>query len=183
MDVWNKVELRVQEVAQGVSDTDMYMVLLREVGGRRVLPVLLNREEALVLSAALGPSRRKHAAWLRTMRKVTSAFGILVDEVVIDEVRGGTYRVQITCYQNGQMERVRTTAADGILMAVNYRCPLYIRPALLDRQVFPSRGNDSVSIPINTLTMELLEEALSSAIRNENYELASLIRDEIKRRK
>ena len=44
-------------------------------------------------------------------------------------------------------------------------------------------GGGSVSLPINSLNVALLKEALENAIREENYELASQLRDELKRRK
>ncbi len=39
------------------------------------------------------------------------------------------------------------------------------------------------SLPINVLDDKLIEEALAKAIKHENYELASRINEEIKRRK
>ena len=40
-----------------------------------------------------------------------------------------------------------------------------------------------IAIPINTMDSHRLSEALQHAIDDENYELASYIRDEINRRK
>jgi protein-arginine kinase activator protein McsA len=40
----------------------------------------------------------------------------------------------------------------------------------------------AVSLPVNTLSLEMLDQALKKAVEDENYELASQLRDERKRR-
>ena len=45
------------------------------------------------------------------------------------------------------------------------------------------KESNGVSIPLNAMSMELLNSALSKAIAEEKYELASHHRDEIRRRK
>ena len=40
-----------------------------------------------------------------------------------------------------------------------------------------------MTLPLNALNENMLELSLDKAIEGENYELASLLRDEIKRRK
>jgi protein-arginine kinase activator protein McsA len=40
-----------------------------------------------------------------------------------------------------------------------------------------------MQMPINGISEEMLEEALKKAIENENYEMASHLRDELNRRK
>ena len=47
------------------------------------------------------------------------------------------------------------------------------------RYVQDARG---MSIPVNTLTDEMLRRALDKAVEDEHYELASQLRDEMKRR-
>ena len=45
------------------------------------------------------------------------------------------------------------------------------------------REASGVSIPVNTISDDMLQKALDKAIADENYELASHLRDEMKRRK
>ena len=44
-------------------------------------------------------------------------------------------------------------------------------------------GASGVSLPVNTISDEMLQSALDKAIKNENYEMASDLRDEMNRRK
>lgn len=45
-----------------------------------------------------------------------------------------------------------------------------------------SENSNAISMPVNTLSTEMLDKALQKAVEDENYELASHLRDEKKRR-
>ena len=54
---------------------------------------------------------------------------------------------------------------------------------LMNRQSVAYRENSrGVSLPVNTISDKMLQSALEKAILEENYELASHLRDEKKRR-
>ena len=64
------------------------------------------------------------------------------------------------------------------------KIPIYIDELLMEKQsVKYEKESNGVSIPLNAMSMELLNSALSKAIAEEKYELASHLRDEIRRRK
>jgi protein-arginine kinase activator protein McsA len=53
----------------------------------------------------------------------------------------------------------------------------------MERQCFLfDEKAQSIAIPINTMDLSCLKSALKDAVENENYELASQLRDEINRR-
>jgi bifunctional DNase/RNase len=178
-----RVELKVAGLSRGVSDTDMFILLLREAGSKRMLPLLLCEEEMQTLSMVMNPTTRGRIPLTECVKHMTDVFGIIVEEVEISSVLDGRYTALMTCCQNGLREHVRVTAVDAVVMALVYRCPIYIRATLLERQVPYQQGKDSVVLPIDTLTVELLEEALQRAVKNENYKLASRLRDELIRRR
>ena len=75
-------------------------------------------------------------------------------------------------------------ASDAILLAQIAQLEVFMEERLFMRQSVPYElGKSKVALPLNALTSEMLEEALQRAIENENYELASNLRDELNRRK
>ena len=46
-----------------------------------------------------------------------------------------------------------------------------------------NKDSKSMALPVNTLSEEMLGEALTKAVDNENYELAAALNQEIERRK
>lgn len=102
-------------------------------------------------------------------------------ELVIDDIVDGQYRTLL--YNNEDMTPTQIRASDAVLLSVVSGIPLYIESELMRRQSVVYRENSrGVSLPVNTISDEMLQAALDKAIADENYELASHLRDEKKRR-
>ena len=72
---------------------------------------------------------------------------------------------------------------DCLILAYTFDCPITIGEALLEHQYMREVGDGMYSIPVNSVSVDALKEALKRAVEDENYELASQLRDEIERRK
>ena len=103
-------------------------------------------------------------------------------ELMIVGIFDGQYQVLLMDTVKGESVRVRMS--DAVLLSIISDIPLYAENNLLKVQSVPYDENvKGVAIPINTMDMERLKLALDKAIAEENYELASHLRDEIERRK
>ena len=182
MDIWNKVELKIQELARGVSSNEMYILILCEVGSQRKLPLLLSRDEAQYIMALMMSSGEFRPILNNTLHKITSAYGIIIDEVLLIETKDGSCKARVSMYQCGQLEQIVVDSAEAVILSLTYRCPIFASPKLLESTTVQNNGGTMIAIPMKTLSVELLREALNRAIKEENYELASQLRDEINRR-
>lgn len=78
--------------------------------------------------------------------------------------------------------RIRIT--DGILLAQAAKMPICIDEELLSKQSVRYRSlKNGVSIPVNTITIDMLKESLQKAIDEEDYEMAAKLHEELKNRK
>lgn len=60
---------------------------------------------------------------------------------------------------------------------------IYADHGLMTKQSAEYNPNfTQMAVPVNVITDKMLEESLRKAIENENYELASSLRDELKKR-
>ena len=102
-------------------------------------------------------------------------------EILITDIIDGQYRAILRNIATGDTVSVR--ASDAILLAYISKLPIYIEEQLFAMQSVPYRENSrGMAMPLNALSREMLDNALDSAIKSENYEMASYIRDELKRR-
>ncbi|MCD8291425.1 MAG: DUF151 domain-containing protein [Prevotella sp.] len=102
-------------------------------------------------------------------------------ELVIDDLVDGQYRTIL--YNAESIIPLLIRASDAVLLSIVGDIPLYIDYNLMKRQsVRYSISSRGVSLPVNTISDEMLQSALNKAIEDENYELASHLRDELKRR-
>ncbi len=180
----DKIELTVQEISRGMTFRGIYILLLQEKDGRRKLPIMLGMADAHALLRKIHPEATGGGRDVTDLAKdVTDLYGIRAEEVFICYLQRGEFMAYLFFSQGDTVRHTVARAADAILMALTYGCPIYIRSQLFEQQYVRELGEGVVSFPINALSLELLEDVLRTAVENENYELASQIRDEIKRRR
>jgi len=102
-------------------------------------------------------------------------------EMVIEDIIDGQYRTLL--YDNDSSVPLLIRASDAVLLSLVSDIPIYIDSQLMKRQSVPyNKYARGVSLPVNTISDEMLQAALDKAVADENYELASHLRDEQKRR-
>ena len=111
----------------------------------------------------------------------------------------GIFFAKLYCEQNGVEIQIDSRTSDAIALAVRFECPIYTYEFVLsqagiiledDEQAEEESDlieeeynmDDFNADPVERLTLEELNSKLKDSIENEDYESASKIRDEIKRR-
>jgi len=75
-------------------------------------------------------------------------------------------------------------ASDAVLLSLISDTPIRVNDDLWFRQSSPYMPNaGGVALPISSMSLPMLEKSLSKAIAEERYELAGILRDEIRHRK
>ena len=103
-------------------------------------------------------------------------------EVHITDVSHGKYRMELQDVEKSIVYELEPTAA--IILAAVADLPIYISPKLFDMQgVNYNPDNEKMSLPLNVLSYELLENALRRAVDDEDYRMAMVIKQEMDNRK
>ena len=163
------------------------MVLLKEKDGERILPILMSTRRASILLM-----RQQFRPVMPLPLPVSPAdigcqmlqkFGIELSRVELTAINDGHFICRVVGERDGEIHTVDfCQAPDGLVMAVAAGCPITIEEELLEAQYMHPTGKHSFALNINTLSRQMLEEALQHAVENENYEAASRLRDELAKR-
>ncbi|WP_369916875.1 hypothetical protein [Prevotella sp. oral taxon 376] len=82
------------------------------------------------------------------------------------------------------LEMVPIQIADAVLLSIISGIPIYIDEVLIRKQGAEfHKDSHGLKLPINALSLDMLEKAIDRAISEENYELASMLKEEIDHRK
>lgn len=178
-------ELKVLSVSKCTKDGGAYMAVLREREGKRILPVLMERSDAFQLMMKMkGGKSVLPSTMADVMKAAFMQSGMTVEEIRIAAVQAGVTYCHILYSDRTQYHMLHyCRASDGLILAHTFDCPITINESLLEHQYMREVGADTYSIPVNSVNVEALKEALKRAVEDENYELASQLRDEIERRK
>ncbi len=177
------VWLEPEGLTQGVSLPDAYLLILREKGGGRHLPLLLDRDG---FSLLLRATKHHEYPETRLMGKLAQAFGIRLDYARIQCADTGRYYTTLCFGQTGngatEERQLDVSLAQGIVAAMEAGRPVCIGRHDFERLYNRQKAHGQVRVPIASMGNDLLREALKLAVENDNFELASQLRDELRGR-
>jgi bifunctional DNase/RNase len=178
-----EVELEVLKVIQTESGTNAYALILGEVNGKRRLPIIIGAVEAQAISNTL-----RGVIPMRPITHDLFAFcletvGSRVESALIYKVENGIFFAYIILEVDGRLVNVDARSADAIALAVRFSAPIVTYEALLEKECMPILANGKNLYELeeeeDKESIEYLQKELQKAVDEENYELASLLRDKI----
>lgn len=193
-----KVKLEITGIAYSQTQSGSYVLTLLEVAGKRKLPIVIGGFEAQAIAVELEKMVPSRPLTHDLFKSFCKSFGVDVKEILIYKFHEGVFYSKLICEKDGQQSEIDSRTSDAIAIGVRFNAPIYTLGKILDEvggaenttddtfdfddeeeddQIFSTDGNEWKDV--NT---EELSKQLSMAIENEDYEIASKIRDEIKRR-
>ena len=158
------------------------MLILLDEGEQRQLSITCDRlmlEQYMVRMSDVPVSDKMLPEILWQTIKTIGNFHF---EIIVKNIVDGQYKVFLKNVDT--QDEICMRASDAVLLSYISDVPIYIDAQLMSQQsVLYNKEAKGLSLPVNSLTDEMIMSALDKAIHNENYELASSLRDEIKRRK
>ncbi len=171
-----RIQLKFDSIQQVVGGDGISVILLTDIDRRNVLSVVCDGQMSQQLLMRVNKLKECNNMLPETL------VGLLKDkyELMIYGLYDGQYQV-VLMDEYGNSKRMRMS--DAVLFTLISNTPLYIEGTLMARQSVPYEDNaKGIAIPINTMDVSRLKQALQRAVEEENYELASQLRDEISNR-
>lgn len=176
-----KVELQVINITNSQAQIGAFAMLLGEVDGERQLPIIIGPAEAqataLYLKGVKLPSVDTRFIYYKPHRTRASLIRVL-----IYKAKDGIFYSYIYLKKTMRLYESTHITSDAIALAVRADCPILIYESILEQECLHLSGEERTrSGQINDEGISD-EEALQQAIKEENYELAARIRDQINSR-
>ena len=161
------IELVVSDILSKASDDRAYVMILRERDGLRKILIAIGFAEAQAIAFAM--------KGIDTKRPIThDLFKNLC------KISDGTfYSNMLFRKENEELCEVDARTSDAVAIALRLAAPIYIDEELLDRVAIRDEWGGAISVPITIADTETLRSVMDKAIKEENYELAMKIKEEI----
>ena len=189
------IQLNISAIRQSDAQNNAYVMLLNETVGKRQLPVVIGWCEARAIAVALDSKEKTERPLTHDLFKTFGdKFNISVSKMVIHKLIEGIFHSTLYCKNLISSEEIEidSRTSDAIAIAIRFACPIFTYEDILSRASILSVSSfdkeniksnvDDKEKKINRYSLEELQDSLKQAIKVENYEKASLLRDEIKRR-
>ena len=189
------IQLNISAIRQSDAQNNAYVMLLNETVGKRQLPVVIGWCEARAIAVALDSKEKTERPLTHDLFKTFGdKFNISVSKMIIHKLIEGVFHSTLYCKNliNSEEVEIDSRTSDAIAIAIRFSCPIFTYEDILSRASILSVSSfdkenikstiDHKEKKINKYSLKELQESLKQAIKVENYEKASKIRDEIKRR-
>ncbi len=108
------------------------IVLLRETGGTRYLPIWIGATEATAIAYALEGIVHQRPLTHELLKAATEALGGSVERVVVTELRDGIYYADLVFTRDNEEVHVSSRPSDAIALAARTQAPLFAAPEVLE---------------------------------------------------
>ncbi|QII71325.1 MULTISPECIES: bifunctional nuclease family protein [Apibacter] len=203
------IRLHIRGISYSQTQTGAYALILEEDFGKRKIPVIIGSFEAqsiaLALEKDITPPRPITHDLFTTFAR---SFHIIVKAVFIYKLKDGIFYSNIL-FQNRDTDEeieIDSRTSDAIALAVRFEAPVYATKEILEKAgVYMEMNEDELATEstfekaLDTIENQLnindiedsfahltdfeINDLISKAIENEDYETAAKLRDELVKRK
>ena len=193
-----KVRLEIVGLSYSQTQSGAYALVLGESAGSRRLPIIIGGFEAQAIAIELEKMTPTRPLTHDLFKAFAKTFNVDVTEILIYNLVEGIFYAKLICTDGSKDVEIDARTSDAIALAVRFNCPIFTYEFILkssgivlDDESLPTL--EQISAPLEEImnseneyqskSTEELKNLLQSALDNEQYELASKIRDEINTRK
>lgn len=196
----NKIKLNVLGISYSQTQSGAYALVLSEEEGKRRIPIIIGGFEAQAIAIQLEGLTPPRPLTHDLFVSFAKSFGVELNSVQIYKLEEGVFFSKLQCNDGKKEIFIDARTSDAIALALRFSCPIYTSNEILDKagivldmdegedpqteekEAAKSKSSSKESNIYTGMSLSELNAALSEAILNEDYEKASRIRDEIKKR-
>ena len=124
------------------------IVLLREAEGERFLPIWIGQSEAQAIAIGQQGLVTPRPMTHDLLKNILDEMAVQVENIVISELRDGTFYAVINMQRNGSSHEVSSRPSDAIALAVRLGCKIFANEEVLSEAsiLIPNEGEDDEEV-------------------------------------
>lgn len=193
----DKVQVEILGISTSPASNGAYALVLKETDGTRRIPIIIGGFEAQAIALEMEGIAPPRPLTHDLLKNVLHSQNVSITEANIAELKDGIFFATLLL-SDGQ--EIDSRPSDAIAIAVRYAAPIYVSEPVMKEASFVPEDDDTIGIetseegdeeddigipkepkkPARKLTkLEQMQVDLDAAIKNEDYEKAARIRDDL----
>lgn len=164
------------------DEREFFLLLFKEKTGNRMLPVFIGSYEARSILIAKHGVKLERPLVYDLLVNILKNNDICIREIRIVRKSGETYYSQLVLDVDGEEQLYDCRTSDAVSLAVRVSIPIFVDDSILEEVKDKVKIQHTDNAPVEILEDDELDDMLQRAIADENYERASALRDEKRRR-
>jgi uncharacterized protein len=195
-----KVELKFLRITYSHTHAGAYALILAEAQGDRRLPIIIGGVEAQAIAIQVENIKPARPLTHDLFKNVADTLNFNLKEVIINDLVEGIFHAKLVVEQGTQETEIDARSSDAIALALRFDCPIFTYEPILSAaglkveegdeekeadaaaEKKEGKGKGKEKRSVSAASIDELRGMLEEALDNEDYERASKLRDEIKRR-
>lgn len=200
------IRLRVVGITYNQIENGMYAMVLEEDGGSLRLPIIIGYNEAQSIECLLQKIKTPRPLTHELTSEILTRFGIEIQKIVVRQLENGIFTADVSLRKGEESCVIDARSSDAIALAMRAEAPIYTTRELLekcgvDQEDFSPRGlrigarqsipakkaiervKNTDAEPYSNVSLEGLKKLMDEAVKDEDYEKAGEIKNEIERRR
>lgn len=188
-----KIELKIYGLSYSHSQSAAYALILDEMNGKRRLPIIVGGLEAQAIAIEVEKMKPARPLTHDLFKSFAEIYHVNITEVVINKFHEGVFYSVLVCDDGKGEIEIDSRTSDAVAIALRFNCPIYTYEHVMatagvimdkeENEEIDSESFEENENEFTNLNQLELEKELQLAIEKEEYERASIIRDELKKRK
>ncbi|NLD94810.1 MAG: bifunctional nuclease family protein [Fibrobacter sp.] len=171
-----------------VSTGKEFVILLKSKVDERTLPISIGQLEAQSIAIALNNLPFPRPLTHDLFKNVLTEIDCTLTSAIINDLTDETFYARLIIEFNGETREIDSRPSDAIAMALRFDAPIFVDEKVMDtagvvvsEQSDDTEPDEEESNDTELSPLETLQKQLEKAIKEERYEDAAKIRDEINR--
>ena len=185
------IEVKISDITLTNVGFAVFLKPKEETADSKVVPIFIGPLETHAITSVLDGITPPRPMTHDLIMMFIPVLGAQVIKVTIDEIIDNTFYAKISIRKDEEIFLIDARPSDSIAIALRAEAPIFITQSVLDEAGVVMKGGEIPSEssldeltpvePVPRTQLQILEESLSVAIKNEDYESAARIRDQIKK--
>jgi bifunctional DNase/RNase len=186
------IRLTIDRISYSQNTNGAYALLLNEKGGERKLPIVIGGFEAQSIAVALEKEIKPPRPLTHDLFKnFSDCFEINLKQVIIHKIVDGVFFSSLICVRDKIEEIIDSRTSDAIALAIRFNSPIFTYESVLETAGIVLKLNTKKSViksskpenfEFNKMSKNQIKKAIEIAVKNEDYELAAKLRDELNKK-
>lgn len=193
----DKIKLEILGLSSSQSQSGSFALVLGETEGNKRLPIIIGMFEAQAIAIEIEKITPNRPMTHDLFKSFAFNFNFDVKEIIISDLKEGVFFSKIICSHEGKTMEIDARPSDAIAIGLRFNVDIYTYEAILteagiemSEEEISSTVEKKAEAPVSKdkpkkledLPSDQLNKMLDDSLKNEDYEKAAKIRDEINKR-
>jgi len=119
------------------------VVILKDLEGKRYLPILIGPFEATAIALALEGTAVPRPLSHDLMRTLLESLSAKLEQVIVHDIKDSTFFAKLIVRTNGEVQEIDARPSDGIALALRMHAPIFVSDKIALEETVPDKAPEA----------------------------------------